>query len=205
MSLAQQLLIRAGGALLAHAVSSGLTAGAPARTTASCCHLVQMDFADVMTSSMPPATPLSCLVCSCRTCLPLPRMGELECARHPSELRHALEPWHDGRGRAPGGTTVRYVDSSLSGRGPVSGLNDNRYVITVNGRAVPLQPTGRVGEFVAGVRYRAVEPTLGAAPDRRRARAAGVRPDRHLERTLAGRLPIPCGPSGRAQLRQASR
>ncbi|EGH35837.1 transglutaminase-like protein, partial [Pseudomonas syringae pv. japonica str. M301072] len=33
-----------------------------------------------------------------------------------------------------------------------------RYVLTCNGVAVPLQPTGRAGEFVAGVRYRAWQP-----------------------------------------------
>jgi uncharacterized protein (DUF2126 family) len=40
-------------------------------------------------------------------------------------------------------------------------------VVTVNGRPVPLQPTGTTGEFVAGVRYRAwqlpsaLHPTIG--------------------------------------------
>jgi uncharacterized protein (DUF2126 family) len=40
----------------------------------------------------------------------------------------------------------------------VSGLIDSRHAITVNGRAVPLQPTGRVGEFVSAIRYRAWQP-----------------------------------------------
>jgi uncharacterized protein (DUF2126 family) len=57
------------------------------------------------------------------------------------------------------GATVRYVDSSLERiELHVSGLNDNRHLITVNGRAAPLQPTGRVGEFVGAVRYRAWQP-----------------------------------------------
>ena len=37
-------------------------------------------------------------------------------------------------------------------------------VITCNGRALPLQPTGRNGEFVAGVRYRAWQPPSALHP-----------------------------------------
>jgi uncharacterized protein (DUF2126 family) len=60
---------------------------------------------------------------------------------------------------------VRYVDSSLERvEIRVSGLNDNRYVVTVNGRALPLQPTGRVGEYVAGVRYKAWAPPSALHP-----------------------------------------
>ena len=36
--------------------------------------------------------------------------------------------------------------------------------VTVNGRALPLQPTGRVGEFVCGVRYRAWAPPAALHP-----------------------------------------
>ena len=46
----------------------------------------------------------------------------------------------------------------------VSGYNDSRYVITCNGRAVPLQPTGTVGDFVSGVRYKAWSPPSALHP-----------------------------------------
>ena len=75
------------------------------------------------------------------------------------ELRQAIEPWHVlGEESGPGGT-ARYVDSSVERvQIKVRGLTDARYIITCNGQRVPLHPTGVVGEFVAGVRYRAWQP-----------------------------------------------
>ena len=46
----------------------------------------------------------------------------------------------------------------------VSGLTGDRFVITCNGRPLPLQPTGRNGEYVAGVRYRAWQPPSALHP-----------------------------------------
>ena len=38
------------------------------------------------------------------------------------------------------------------------------HVVTVNGRALPLQPTGRADEFVCGVRFRAWAPPTALHP-----------------------------------------
>ncbi len=94
-----------------------------------------------------------------------PRIGDMAAAGIELSLRAALEPWHVmGEEGAPGGT-ARYVDSSLERlEVKATGLNGNRHVITVNGRALPLQPTGRVGEFACGVRYRAWHPPSALHP-----------------------------------------
>ncbi|MFZ5551340.1 MAG: DUF2126 domain-containing protein [Pseudomonadota bacterium] len=98
-----------------------------------------------------------------------PKIGELAARGVHMTLRNALEPWHVMGEEGSQGGTVRYVDSSLERiELHVSGLVDPRHRIAVNGVAVPLQPTGRVGEYVAGVRYRAwqlpsaLHPTIGA-------------------------------------------
>jgi uncharacterized protein (DUF2126 family) len=94
-----------------------------------------------------------------------PLIGELATQGIALSLRSALEPWHVMGEEGATGGTVRYVDSSLERlEVKVSGLNGNRHVVTVNGRALPLQPTGRVGEFVAGVRYRAWQPASALHP-----------------------------------------
>jgi uncharacterized protein (DUF2126 family) len=46
----------------------------------------------------------------------------------------------------------------------LTGLASDRYDITCNGRALPLRPTGAVGEYVAGLRYRAWQPFSALHP-----------------------------------------
>ena len=94
-----------------------------------------------------------------------PRYGEFaECGVR-VELRAALEPWHVLGEEGNVGATARYVDSSLERlQVKAMGLVGERHVLTCNGRALPLSPTGNAGESVAGVRYRAWAPPSALHP-----------------------------------------
>jgi uncharacterized protein (DUF2126 family) len=94
-----------------------------------------------------------------------PCLGEVTVADVRLELRHALEPWHVlGEDAAPGGT-VRYVDSSAERvQIRASGFAPERFVLACNGVAVPLSATGVVGEYVAGVRFKAWQPPSALHP-----------------------------------------
>jgi len=126
---------------------------------------VQMDFDDVLADLRGAGFAFEDAWFAPHFSFRFPLIGEVAAAGLQVTLRNALEPWHVmGEEGAPGGT-VRFVDSSLERlEVKVSGLNGNRHVVTVNGRALPLQPTGRVGEAVCGVRYRAWQPPSALHP-----------------------------------------
>ena len=94
-----------------------------------------------------------------------PRLGDFSAMGVEVELRMALEPWHVMGEEGAVGGTARFVDSSLERvQLRATGLVDDRHVLTCNGRVVPLQSTGRVGEFVGAVRYRAWNPPSALHP-----------------------------------------
>lgn len=88
-----------------------------------------------------------------------PIHGRIDCQGIEIELRQALEPWHVLGEEPGGGGTVRNVDSSVERlQVKVSGMPEGRYLLTCNGRRLPLQPTKSNGVFIGGVRYRAWQP-----------------------------------------------
>ena len=81
-------------------------------------------------------------------------------------LQTAIEPWHVMGEEVTRAGTSRFVDSSVERmQVRVSGLSDGRYVLSCNGRQVPLKNTGTHGEYVAGVRYRAWQPPSALHPN----------------------------------------
>ncbi len=88
-----------------------------------------------------------------------PKYGDVSTRGIEIELRAALEPWHVlGEDQSAGGT-ARYVDSSLERlQVRVTGMAPDRFGIAVNGVRVPLRETGRAGDYVAGIRFRAWQP-----------------------------------------------
>lgn len=94
-----------------------------------------------------------------------PHYGRLQIDDIELELRWAIEPWHVlGEEVGLSGTT-RYVDSSVERlQVRLSGMTDGRYVLACNGRRIPLRATGRQGEMVGAVRYRAWAPPSALHP-----------------------------------------
>ena len=119
-------------------------------------HYVWQDLCDVIDELNASGTPMRAEWFAPHLSFRFPRLGDFNAHGVEVDIRLALEPWHVmGEEGAPGGT-VRYVDSTVERlQLHVTGLVDDRHVLTCDGRVVPLQGTGNVGEFVGAVRYRA--------------------------------------------------
>jgi uncharacterized protein (DUF2126 family) len=128
-------------------------------------YFVEQDFRDVLGEQRAAGYPLELDWFAPHFEFRFPKYGDTSILGTSITLRQALEPWHVmGEEGAPGGA-VRYVDSSVERlQVHVTGLPPDRFALTCNGRDVPLRPTGTVGEFVAGVRYRAWQPPSALHP-----------------------------------------
>jgi uncharacterized protein (DUF2126 family)/transglutaminase-like putative cysteine protease len=126
---------------------------------------IRMDFDDVLADMRAAGYPFDPTWFAPHLEFRFPLVGAVNAAGVELTLRNALEPWHVMGEESAAGGTARYVDSSLERiEVQVKGFNESRYVITCNGRALPLHPTGTVGEFVAGVRYKAWNPPSSLHP-----------------------------------------
>jgi len=94
-----------------------------------------------------------------------PHYGDIQLQDLSLELRLALEPWHVLGEEVTAQGTARFVDSSVERvQVKLTGATDQRFVVTCNGRRVPLRNTGTQAEYVAGVRYRAWQPPSALHP-----------------------------------------
>jgi uncharacterized protein (DUF2126 family)/transglutaminase-like putative cysteine protease len=128
-------------------------------------YFVGNDFGDVLDDLQKAGYPLEPEWFEAHHEFRFPLIGKVAYRGIEMELRAALEPWHVlGEDAAPGGT-ARFVDSSLERlQVKIEGATDARHFLVLNGRTVPMRATGRQGEFVAGIRYRAWQPARALHP-----------------------------------------
>ena len=168
MSLTQQLLLRAMVARFwkkPYAPETLVRWGTELHDRFLMPYFVDLDLADVMTDMAHAGYGFDAQWFAPHFEFRFPKYGDFATRGMHLELRQALEPWHVMGEEGTAGGTVRYVDASVERlQVKATGLTSGRYLVTCNGRAIPLQPTGRVGEFVGAVRYRAWQPASALHP-----------------------------------------
>ena len=88
-----------------------------------------------------------------------PVVGTLPAGDVQLQIRNAIEPWNVLGEELTTTGTSRYVDSSVERLEVLAdGIIAERHRVLVNGQMVPLTPTGKAGQYVAGVRFRAWAP-----------------------------------------------
>ena len=122
-------------------------------------HYVKSDLMDVIDDCRQSNIPLETSWFDPHFEFRFPLIGEVVSQEMTLELRLAIEPWYVLGEEAGAGGQSRFVDSSVERlQVKINGMFGDRFAVLCNGRRIPLQPTSKQGEHVAGVRYRAWQP-----------------------------------------------